>query len=457
MFTLILTLSAFLYADKKPNIVYILADDLGIGDLSCYGQEKLKTPNIDRIAKEGMQFYRHYSGATVCAPSRSSLMTGLHTGHCPIRGNKHSPLNAKDGNMHMPADIFSMPKMFKDNNYKAGIFGKWGLGAYESESFPTKIGFDRFYGYNDQTLAHSYYPKYLWSDNEKVMLRNSGKKGEIGKDYSADLIQGELIKFIKENKSQPFFVYYAMTLPHSYMTVPDKYLEQFKGKYPNESKVKSSSSNPLEAFAGMLYAIDTYVGQIFETLEAEGILDNTIVIFTSDNGAHSGDGHNPVYWNSTAGLRGIKRDLYEGGIRTPMLVYWKDKVKAGSKTDLVSAFWDVLPSFADIIDAKVPDGLDGISFLPTLLGESQNDTHDYLYWEFHEKGGKQAILQDDWKLIRLGLNTPKNIKTELYNLKDSPTESDNVYSKNPEKARDLEKLMDSARTTSPIKEFNFKK
>ncbi len=448
--------SALALGAKNPNIVYILADDLGIGELSCYGQEKMKTPNIDRMATEGMQFSRHYSGSTVCAPSRCTLMTGLHTGHCSIRGNAKSPIKGSVGNMHMAEGTYTIAQMLKDKGYKTGIFGKWGLGSQESPTSPLKAGFDRFFGYNDQSHAHKYFTEYLWDDDKKVTYK--GNNNTTKKDYSADTIHAEAIKFIDENKDNPFFIYYATTLPHADVISIEKYQAQFRGKFLPEVSFDGKKGGYVAqpethaAFAAMVHTLDTHVGEIFKKLEDEGILDNTLIIFSSDNGTHLEGGHNPTYWESTGGLRGHKREVYEGGIRTPMLVYWKNKVAPTSKTSHISAFWDVLPTFAEIVDAEIPEGLDGISFLPTLLGKDDQKTHDYLYWEFKE-GNKKALLQGDWKLVVL--NVSKSPTYELYNLAEDRAEKNDISSKHPEKVEAMKAILKEARTAPDIKAFEF--
>lgn len=345
----------------KPNIVFILADDMGIGDLSCYGQKKFTTPNIDSLAEQGLKFNRHYAGTTVCAPSRSSLMTGLHTGHAPIRGNIQSKLDT-EGQQEMPADTKTIAHMLSSCGYKTGAFGKWGLGAPNSYSSPMAMGFDLFFGYNCQFLAHNYYPDHLWENGKKVVLEGNlnGKRTQ----YSGDLIHSRLIDFVKkcseESKSdkKPFFIYYAMTLPHAEMAAPEEAIAEFGDKFAPEPEFKGkpkelygAQKKPRSAFAAMMKRIDGYVGDIVKTLRDCGELDNTIIFVTSDNGAHCEGGHYPVYWNSNGGFRGIKRDLYKGGIRVPMIVYWKGRLQK-SETGHISAFWDIMPTLKDISGAS---------------------------------------------------------------------------------------------------------
>lgn len=430
-------------SSRSPNIIYIMADDLGYGDLSCYGQDKFSTPNIDRLAKEGMKFTDHYAGCTVCAPSRCSLMTGLHTGHCYIRGNREVK---PEGQAPMPPDTVTVAKLLKQKGYTTGIFGKWGLGGPGSGSEPNDQGFDKFFGYNCQRQAHSYYPTHLWNNRKKVMLpENEGGKTET---YSHDLIAEEALKFLKENKDRPFFMYVPFTIPHAAMQVPDDSLNQFLGKFP---EVKSNSGgyakqdHPRAAFAAMVTRMDGDVGKIMDTLKMLGIDNDTLVIFTSDNGPHKEGGHDSVYFNSNGPLRGFKRDLYEGGIRVPFLARWPGKVKAGSVTDHPSAFWDLMPTACDIAGAGCPDNIDGISYLPTLLGKKQ-PKHEYLYWEFHEQGTKQAVRMGKWK----GVYLIKADKFELYDLSKDIGEENNIASDNPTITEKIRGIMKSARVPSEL-------
>jgi arylsulfatase A len=447
-------------AQKQPNILYILADDLGYGDLSCYGQKKFPTQNIDRLAKEGMLFTQHYTGCTVSAPSRSSLMTGQHTGHTPIRGNKGW---TPEGNWPLKADAFTIAEVLKSRGYTTGAFGKWGLGYIDTEGDPNSQGFDEFYGYNCQSLAHNYYPDHLWHNKEKILLHenDNGKKGI----YSADLIHQAAISFLEKNKDKPFFLFYPTTIPHAELLAKDEYMKLFRGKFEPEKSFSGVDAGPTfrlgpygsqpeshATFAAMVKELDDYVGELLNKLKELGLEKNTIVIFASDNGPHQEGGADPDYFNSNGDLRGYKRDLYEGGIRTPMLVRWPGMVKAGSKSDHISAFWDILPTFADITGAKIPDGLDGISFLPTLTGKKQKQ-HEYLYWEFHEQGGKVAVRMGNWKAVKLNIDKTSQGETELYDLSTDIGESNNVASANPKIVKRMEEIMKQAHTAT--KDFPF--
>jgi arylsulfatase A-like enzyme len=422
---------------RRPNIIFILADDLGYGDLSCYGQKQFTTPNIDRIAAEGMRFTQAYAGATVCAPSRCALMTGLHGGHARIRGNARVPLE--------PGDI-TVAKVLKSAGYRTGIFGKWGLGNPGSTGVPNKQGFDEWYGYLDQQHAHSYYPDSLWfNESQEILAGNLG----VPRQYSHDLFAERALRFIDQNKANPFFLYFAITIPHANnelgrdtgngMEVPDD--KPFTSKpWPQQEK----------NFAAMVTRLDKDVGRILERLKQHGVDNDTIVFFTSDNGPHREGGHTPDFFQSGGPLRGIKRDLYEGGIRVPMIVRWPGKVKAGAVSDFAWAFWDFLPTASELAGTKAPAGVDGVSVAPTLLGRPQKP-HDYLYWEFHEGGFKQAVRIGDWKGVRLGTKQP----VELYDLKSDLGEKNNVAAAHKDVVARIEKLMSSARVDSadfPIRE-----
>jgi len=440
---------------RRPNIIYILADDLGYGDLSCYGQTKFSTPNIDKLAEEGIQFTQHYSGSTVCAPSRSSLMTGLHTGHTPIRGNKEWK---PEGQWPMGSEWYTIAEMMKEAGYVTGAFGKWGLGYPGSEGDPNNQGFDEFFGYNCQRMAHNYYPYHLWKNQEKVML--DGNEGTEKGTYAPEIIHRQAIDFLEKNKDKEFFLYYPSVIPHAELFAPENYMEKYRGKFLPEKqyegvdegeryKLGAYGSQPEShaAFAAMVNYLDDQVGEIVSKLKELGIDENTIIMFSSDNGPHLEGGADPDYFDSNGIYRGYKRDLYEGGIRVPMIVRWPGKVKADSKSDHISAFWDVMPTFADIIDVNAPEDIDGISFLPTLIDKDQSQ-HDYLYWEFHERGGRQAVRQGDWKLVVYNVFSEESLSPELYNLKNDPGEDNNLASQYPERVQELMDIMDSSRVKS---------
>lgn len=445
---------------KLPNIVYILADDLGYGDLSCYGQEKFSTPNIDRLAADGMLFRQHYTGCTVSAPSRSSLMTGQHTGHTPIRGNKEWD---PEGQWPLPASSFTVAEMLSERGYTTGAFGKWGLGFVGTVGDPNLQGFDEFYGYNCQRLAHNYYPFHLWHNNEKILLHenDSGKTGT----YSTDLIHKAALDFMTQNSDKPFFIFYPTVIPHAELFAKEEYMERFRGKFDPEKSYKGTDDGPTfrlgpygsqpeghAAFAAMVAQLDDYVGELIDKLRELNLEDNTIVMFASDNGPHLEGGADPDYFNSNGPFRGYKRDMYDGGIRTSFLVKWPGRVKPGSVSDHVSAFWDVMPTLAEITGSRIPDGIDGISFLPELIGRKQKK-HEYLYWEFHEQGGKMAIRMGDWKAVKLNVDKTPGGTVELYDLSADIGETNDLSASNPELVEKLEKLMDDAHTPSDIFPF----
>ncbi|WP_220763887.1 arylsulfatase [Flavobacterium sp. UMI-01] len=447
---------------SKPNIIYILADDLGYGDLSCYGQQKFKTPNIDKLASQGMLFTQHYSGSAVCAPSRSALMTGLHTGHTFIRGNKEVQ---PEGQYPIPKNTYTLAKMMKKAGYVTGAFGKWGLGFPGSEGDPVNQGFDVFYGYNCQRLGHKYYPDHLWSNRDSIVLTENKNLGN--KLYAPALIHEKTIQFIEQNKNKPFFAYVASIIPHAELVAPkeqmDKYRNKFlpekafDGKFSKEELSKGGYMPQKEshtAFVAMIDLLDKQVGEIMSKLNELGIADNTIIVFTSDNGPHIEGGADPEYFNSNGPFKGVKRDLYEGGIRVPMIVKWPNKIKAGTKSNHVSAFWDVFPTFSEIIGVPSPKNLDGISFLPTLVGNTKKqNNHAYLYWEFHEKGGRQAIRMGDWKAVRYNVLKNPHAPLELYDLKSDLGEKNNIASKHPEVVAKIKPLFKEARTPSQVFKF----
>jgi len=445
-----------------PNIIYFIADDLGYGDLSCLGQEKFSTPNIDRLASEGMLFTQHYSGSTVCAPSRSALMTGQHTGHTPIRGNKSVK---PEGQWPIADETFTLAELLRQKGYVTGGFGKWGLGGPGTEGDPVYQGFDVFFGYNCQGKAHNYYPRHLWDNLEKVILHeNEGTQEGI---YGPNLIHEKALEFIETNKEKPFFLFYPNVIPHAELFAPEEYMEMFRGKYLPEKEYQGYDEGPKfrdgpygsqpeshAAFAAMVTLLDDQVGEVIDKITDLGLSENTLVIFTSDNGPHLEGGADPDYFNSNGIYTGYKRDLYEGGIRVPTVAWWPGRIAANSQTNHLSAFWDVYPTLAELTGQEIHDSVDGISFLPTLLGKEGQKEHEYLYWEFHEKNGRQAIRKGDWKLVRYDVFSPEKITTELYNIAEDPSESLNVAGDHQEVTETLLRLMEGARTESTVFTFN---
>ncbi|NOR76007.1 MAG: sulfatase-like hydrolase/transferase [Draconibacterium sp.] len=445
---------------QKPNIVYILADDLGYGDVSFQGQTKFKTPNIDKLAASGMIFTQHYSGCTVCAPSRSSLMTGQHTGHTFIRGNKEWQ---PEGQYPLETKEITIAEVLQDAGYATGAFGKWGLGYPTSEGDPNDQGFAEFYGYNCQRIGHNYYPYHMWHNQEKIILK--GNEGTQTDEYGPELIHKKALEFMEDNKDKPFFMYYPSIIPHAELFAPEEYMIKYRGKFDPEKTYKGvdngaryknggygSQPESHAAFAAMVDYFDMQVGEIIAKLKELGVYENTLIIFTSDNGPHQEGGADPDYFNSNGMLKGYKRDLYEGGIRVPMIAVWDGKIMAGTKTDHISAFWDIFPTVTEIAEIATPENIDGISFLPTLLGKKQKQ-HDYLYWEFHEKGGRKALRKGDWKLVNYNIKNPKKTTVELYNLSTDIGEENNVAANHPELVDELMNLLNSARTESEIFKF----
>ncbi|GIU79259.1 MAG: N-acetylgalactosamine-6-sulfatase [Bryobacteraceae bacterium] len=421
-------------AAPRPNIVLILADDLGYGDLGCYGQTRIHTPNLDRMAAEGIRFTSAYAGSTVCAPSRCSLMTGLHTGHARTRGNRSPDLPLR------PTDI-TVTEILKSAGYRTALFGKWSLGELGSTGYPTRKGFDEWFGYFSQLHAHNYYPEHLLDGETAYLCR--GNMGLQRGDYAPDLFTRRAIQFIeKQNASNPFFLHLCYTAPHANnemgrdsgdgMEVPSY------GPYENRPWPR-----PEKGFAAMITRMDSDIGRIMAALRRKGLDDNTLVLFTSDNGPHKEGGHSPSFFESSGPLRGIKRDLTEGGIRVPAIARWPARIRAGRTVDFPWAFWDVLPTFAELAGAPAPSGLDGMSIVPTLLGQAQKP-HDYLYWEFHEGGFSQAVRMGPWKGIRKGPDGP----IELYNLDEDLHESRNLAGARPAIVQEIARLMREARTES---------
>lgn len=442
-------------AKKAPNVVFIIADDLGYGELSCYGQEKFQTPNIDRLALQGMRFTQCYSGTTVSAPSRSCLLTGLHSGHTPIRGNREVE---PEGQMSLPANVYSIFQVFKNAGYTTGAFGKWGLGAPGEVGDPNKQGVDDFFGYNCQLLAHNYYADHLWENDKRIELKDN-YDGGFG-TYTQDLIQEKALKFLDKNSDKPFFLFLPYVLPHAELIVPeDSIIQKFRGKFP-EKPFKGCDSGPAfrkggycsqkephATFAAMIYRLDVYVGQVIAKLKEMGVYDNTIIVFTSDNGPHMEGGADPNFFNSNGIFRGYKRDVYEGGIRVPFIAAWPGVIRQG-QTDFMCSFWDMLPTFAQLTGNKAKK-TDGVSLMPLLTGKGRQKEHDYFYFEFQELGGRQAVRKGDWKLIRLKASKGDHSVWELYNLAADPSEVHNVINEYPGIVEELRAIMDKAHVYDP--------
>ncbi|MEM6319993.1 MAG: arylsulfatase [Bacteroidota bacterium] len=448
--------------NPPPNIIYILADDLGYGDLSCYGQTRFSTPNIDKLAAQGMLFTQHYSGSTVCAPSRSALMTGMHTGHTVVRGNKEVQ---PEGQHPIPDATYTLAELFKSKGYTTGAFGKWGLGFPRSEGDPTQQGFDTFFGYNCQRLGHHYYPHHLWSNQDSITLE--GNAGQQTETYAPSLIHEKTLAFIEDHKDRPFFLFVPSVVPHAELAAPEELVKKYRGKFEPEKAYKGVDAGPQfrkgpyasqkethATFVAMIDLLDQQVGEIMDKVEDLGLADNTLIIFTSDNGPHREGGADPDYFDSNGPLKGQKRDLYEGGIRVPMIASWPGTIEPNTQTDHVSAFWDIFPTFASLIEADVPTNIDGVSFLPTLENKpAAQQQHTYLYWEFHEKGGRQAVRKGNWKAVKYNVLKQPDAPLELYDLSKDVGEENNVADAHPDVVAEMEAIIKGARTHSDIFAF----
>ena len=424
-----------------PNIIFILADDLGYGDLGSYGQGLIKTPRLDQMAREGVRFTQCYAGTTVCAPSRSSLMTGQDTGHTRVRGNERYPLQPQDR---------TVAELLHAAGYHTGLIGKWGLGNPDTTGAPTRKGFDEFLGYTDQRHAHNSYPSYLWRNDQKITLPNEVPNedkdgaGVASKRvvYSPDLFTDEALAFLDRNARQPFFLYLAYTLPHANNEAKAQGMEvPSDAPYSTEPWPQQEKNK-----AAMITRLDRDVGRLLDKLAQLHLDRDTIVFFTSDNGPHKEGGVDPNFFHSSGPLRGIKRDLYEGGIRVPMIVRWPGKIARGQVSRQVWAFWDFLPTAAQLAGVRPPEGLDGISILPAILGRPQFKQHQFLYWEFHEGGSKQAVRMGNWKAVRLAPDLP----LELYDLKHDLGETHNVAAEHASIVRKIEAYLKTARTPSEL-------
>lgn len=434
-----------------PNILLIQADDLGYGDLSAYGQARFATPALDRLAQEGIRFTQYYAGSTVCAPSRTALMTGLHTGHAWIRGNGGMP----EGDVPLRLADVTLAEVLRDAGYRTAVIGKWGLGQPGSTGQPDRQGFDDAFGFLDHRHAHRQFTDHLWRNGTRVVT-------DVDRDYVNDLFTREAAAFVERDDPRPFFVYLNYTVPHAELRAPDESVAPFRGRFPEQPFMNPtadekltgarpdipslgyrSQPSPHAAFAAMVTRMDRDIGRLADLLRARGVERRTLLMFISDNGPHREGGADPVFFKSTGGLRGIKRDLYEGGIRVPMIARWTGTIPAGHVSDHVWAHWDVLPTLADIAGGRTPTGLDGMTMTRALRGEPQ-PTHAFLYWEFHERGFQQAVRMERWKAVRLKPGTP----LELYDLDADPGEQREVAAANPDVVAKIEEYLKTARTPS---------
>ena len=447
-----LFLQTMAYAQQKPNIIYIYADDLGYGELGVYGQTKIKTPNLDRMAKEGMRFTQHYSSAPVCAPSRCMLMTGKNPGHSYIRGNYEMggfEDEKEGGQMPLHEGAYTIAKMLKERGYRTGLIGKWGMGVTGTTGSPLLHGFDYYYGYLDQKQAHNFYPTHLWENDRWDSLNNpyinvhrpikdSAQATEEdfeyyrGKDYAPEKMTEKALAFLKKNQKNPFFLYLPYTLPHLSLQAPDAYVKKYVGQFEESAyygeKGYAATKYPRSTYAAMISFLDEQVGIILNTIKALGLDNNTLIMFSSDNGATFSAGVDTKFFNSVAGLRGLKMDLYEGGIRVPFIARWPGVVKANSTTDLVSVQYDIMPTLAELTGKSI-SGIDGLSILPTLRGNVQQQTsHPHLYFEYPENGGQIAIRIGQWKGVKKNMRKNPDAKWELYNLNVDTNETTDLAS-----------------------------
>ena len=457
---------------RQPNIIYIMADDLGYGELGCYGQDKIRTPRLDRLAAEGLRFTRHYSGSAVCAPSRCTLLTGKHQGHASIRGNDevgsrgdvwHDP--ELEGQRPIPAEDVTVAELLKNVGYATAAIGKWGLGWMGSSGDPLTQGFDFFYGYNCQRIAHSYYPVFLWRNHEQELLDNDftypheklpkGLDPEdpasyaryTSRDYSQDRMTTAALDFVRENADRPFFLYLPYATPHVALQVPADSLAEYAGAFAETpytgGKGYVPHRTPRAAYAAMITRMDRDIGKLLDLLDELSLGDDTLVIFTSDNGPTYAGGVDYEFFESAGGLRGLKGSLFEGGVRVPMLARWPGRISPGTTSDHVSAFWDVLPTLCEVAGTETPTGGDGISYLPTLLGDDENQSqHDSLYWEHARRW--QAAIEGPWKAVR----RKPGAALMLFNLDSDPQEAHNLADEKPELVLHFEELLRASRTPS---------
>jgi arylsulfatase len=454
--------------------VFIMADDLGYGELGSYGQTKIRTPNLDRLATEGMRFTQHYSGSPVCAPSRAVFLTGLHSGHAYIRGNDEMAFRGDvwndlslEGQRPLVEGTTTIGTVLQGAGYVTGAMGKWGLGGPGSSGAPNRQGFDRWYGYLGQRLAHNYYPVHLWSDSLKDELAGNeyfsahqrlpddadpddpaSYEAYVGAQYGPDRTHAEAMRFIREHRERPFFLFVPTIVPHVALQVPDESVAEYRDVFEETPYLGSKGylphREPRAAYAAMITRMDRNIGQILDLLDELGLSERTLVVFTSDNGPTWVGGADTDFFESRGGLRGRKAQLWEGGIRVPMIARWPGHIEPGSVSDLPSAFWDWLPTLAEVAGAQTPEGLDGVSILPTLTGtRGRQQDREYLYWEFR---GGQVVRLGDWKGIRL----PPDLTLELFDLATDPGEQSNVSQEHPDVVSRIEQIMETGRTESRL-------
>jgi arylsulfatase A-like enzyme len=477
---------------RTPNIVFILADDLGYGELGCYGQQLIETPNIDRLAAQGMRFTDHYSGSPVCAPSRCVLLTGLHSGHTYIRGNdewrergevwdfaKAVEDPALEGQRPIPDSVFTLAEMLREAGYATAAVGKWGLGAPGTEGVPNRQGFDLFFGYNCQRQAHTYYPRHLWRNEEKVWLDNplvpphqqldsmvdpddpAAYASFSLADYSPDLMLAEALQFIRQQRDKPFFLYFASPIPHMPLQAPEKWVRYYRDKFGDEAPYAGDQGYfphryPRAAYAAMVSCLDEQVGAITATLEELNLAGNTLVFFSSDNGPTYTGGADSEFFSSARPFRSDngrgKGYLYEGGIRVPFIAAWPGRIEPGTLSAFPSAFFDLMPTIAELTEQNAPGALDGISLMPVLLGTGAPPSRSFLYWEFPQYNGQQALRMGKWKAIRKNI-AEGNLQLELYDLANDPAESQNLAAAYPEIVARMDSILAGQHRRSALERF----
>ncbi len=476
--TISIIVSLNCFAQSKPNIIYIYADDMGYGELGAYGQTKIKTPNLDRMSAEGMRFTDHYSSAPVCAPARCMLLTGKHGGHTYIHGNYELGGFAdslEGGQMPLPEGVFTVGKMMQQAGYKTAAIGKWGLGMANTTGSPIKQGFDYFYGYLDQKQAHNYYPTHLWENDHWDTLQNpvinvhkqlDSTKATLadfnyykGKEYAPAKLTEKALAFIENNKSKPFFLYLPYTLPHLSLQAPDEWVKKYIGQF-NERPYYgqngyASTLYPLSTYAAMISFLDAQVGLILEKIKALGLDENTLILFSSDNGATFNGGVNCRFFNSNGGLRGQKMDLYEGGIREPFIARWPGKITKGTTSAHPSVQFDLMATLAELVHQKT-NATDGISFLPELMGSAkEQQKHPYIYFEYPENGGQLAIRMGNWKGVKLDVKKHPEKKWQLFNLQTDRNETTDISEKYPDLIKQFELIVKKEHQQAHIQEWEF--
>lgn len=435
---------------ERPNIIFILADDLGYADLGCYGQKAIKTPCIDRMAAEGLRFTQHYAGSTVCAPSRACFLTGKHSGNTYVRGNGDYQLRPS------PEDV-TVAELLQASGYHTAMIGKASTGCITTPEQPNAKGFEHFFGYLTHVDAHHYFPEKLYHNGQVIHYPNN--QLHEGTHYSHDLFLYDIMRYLESHKNKPFFLHWSMQIPHASLYAPEDWMQLYRGQFDEQPVVQGhyrSEEEPRTAFAAMVSRMDWEVGQLLDKLKELEIADNTLVVFTSDNGAMHEGGHDRYFFNSSGELRGGKRDLYDGGIRVPFIAWWPGKIQPATTTNHISAFWDFLPTACELAGVAIPHDTDGISYMPTLLGKADSQKqHDYLYWEFHEQEGKRAIRFGDWKAVQLSMSERPFSAIELYNLANDIGEQNNLAEEHPDIVAKAQEILDQAHSPCDIAQFNF--